>query len=68
MRGHSDSGLFYAPDTIAQIDDEVCGIHGAYYVTARTFARSARQGPTTELKLVPKGAIVLSANASGDLA
>jgi prophage tail gpP-like protein len=68
MRGHSDSGLFFAPDTIAQVDDEVCGIHGAYYVTARTFARSARQGPTTELKLVPKGAIVLSANATGDLA
>lgn len=66
MRGHSDSGLIYAVDTIAHVEDEVAGISGPFYVTARTFTRSNKQAPMTQLKLVPKGAIVLS--KEGDLA
>lgn len=65
MRGHSDSGLIYTPDTIAHVEDEVTGISGPYYVTARTFTRSNKQAPMTQIKLVPKGAIVLS--KEGDL-
>jgi prophage tail gpP-like protein len=65
MRGHSESGLLYAPDTIAHVEDEATGVSGPYYVVARTLTRSAKQGPMTSLKLVPKGSIVLS--AVGDL-
>lgn len=60
MRGHSDSGLLYAPDTIAHVEDEVSGITGPHYLVERTFTRSNKQGPYTSLKLVPKGSIVLS--------
>lgn len=59
VRGHSDSGLLFATDSIAHVRDEVAGIDGPYYITARTFMRSAHAGATTQLKLVPPGSIVL---------
>lgn len=65
LRGHSDSGLIFSPDTIFNVEDEVTGVYGPYYCTARTFSRSAKQGPYTSIKLIPKGSIVLS--AVGDL-
>jgi prophage tail gpP-like protein len=58
--GHSQNGVIWAPDTIVQVDDDVAGIHGPMYVTARTFSRSNRQIPQTSLKLVDPGSIVLS--------
>jgi len=57
--GHSANGLVYATDTIAHVEDQVCGISGPYYITSRTFSRSATAAPMTELRLVPPGSIVL---------
>lgn len=59
VSGHSAGGLIFATDTVAHVEDEVSGINGAYYVTARTFTRSASAGPLTSLKLVPLHSIVL---------
>lgn len=57
--GHSANGLVFATDTIAHVEDQVAGVNGPYYVTARTFTRSTQTGPMTQLKLVPPGSIVL---------
>lgn len=57
--GHSANGLMFATDTIAHVEDQVAGVNGPFYVTARTFTRSAQSGPLTQLKLVPPGSIVL---------
>lgn len=59
VAGHSANGLMFATDTIAHVEDQVCGVNGPYYVTARTFTRNAQTGPMTQLKLVPPGSIVL---------
>jgi prophage tail gpP-like protein len=59
VAGHSADGLVFATDTIAHIEDQVAGINGPYYVTARTFTRSTQTGPMTQLKLVPPHSIVL---------
>jgi prophage tail gpP-like protein len=59
VSGHSASDLIYATDTIAHVEDQVCGISGPYYITSRTFSRSATAAPMTELRLVPPGSVVL---------
>lgn len=59
VRGHSANGLVFATDTVAQVEDQVSGVSAPYYITSRTFARSAQLGPTTELRLVPLGSIAL---------
>lgn len=64
VRGHSQNGVVWAPDSICSVEDHVAGISGAWYVTARTFVRSSRQGPLTQLKLVPKYAIALAREAA----
>lgn len=64
--GHSQNGLIWAADTVVDVQDEVTGVFGAFYITARTFTRSAKQAPMTELKLVRKGAIVLSMEGNAD--
>jgi prophage tail gpP-like protein len=66
MMGHSQAGLIFAADTTATVDDDVLGIHGTFYVTARSFTRSVNGPPRTSLKLVPLGSIVLS--TGGELA
>jgi prophage tail gpP-like protein len=65
MMGHSQNGLMFAADTTALVDDEVLGISGTFYVTARDFTRSSSMPPRTALKLVPLGSIVLS--TSGEI-
>lgn len=57
--GHSADGLVFATDTIAHVEDQVAGINGPYYITARTFTRNTQTGPLTQLKLVPPGSIIL---------
>lgn len=64
VSGHSANGLIYATDTLAQVDDQVCGISGPYYITSRSFSRGATAAPMTELKLVPPGSIVLKESAA----
>jgi prophage tail gpP-like protein len=57
LAGHSSGGLIVATDTVAHVEDHVAGINAPFYVTSRTFARNPM--PTTEVRLVPLGAIVL---------
>lgn len=59
MRGHGQAGTVYTPDTTASVDDEVAGIDAIQYMTGRTFEASPGTGPTTTVRLVPKGSIVL---------
>lgn len=59
VAGHSADGAVFATDSIAYVLDEVAGLDGPYYITARTFTRSASAGALTELTLVPPGSIVL---------
>lgn len=62
--GHSANGLVFATDTIAHVEDQISGINGPYYVTARTFTRNTQTGPLTQLKLVPPGSIILKQEAA----
>ena len=59
IAGHSSDGLVFATDAIAHVEDHVTGVDGAYYITSRTFTRSVSAGPLTQLRLVPRGSIVL---------
>lgn len=63
LRGFGQGGILYAPDTVVNVDDDVTGAKGAYYVTSRTFSLSAANGATTELRMVPSGSIALSGAA-----
>lgn len=58
VRGHGQSGIIYATDTVATVKDEVTGISGSFYVVSRSFVRDA-QGPRTTLRLVPLYSIVV---------
>lgn len=52
VRGHSQNGLFYAPDTICEVNDSVFGISGKrFYVAAVRFARTMQHGTTTTLRI-----------------
>jgi prophage tail gpP-like protein len=66
VQGHSQSGLIWAPDTVVSIEDDVTGIYGNWYITARTFAKGGGKLTTTQLKAVPLGAIALANQGDGD--
>ena len=59
LKGHRDprTGLLYATDTIAHIEDEPLGISEDMWVIRRTFKKSATGGTTTDLKCIPKGVV-----------
>ncbi|MEQ8721044.1 MAG: hypothetical protein RID81_07190 [Sandaracinaceae bacterium] len=59
VEGHGQAGLLYAIDTIADVIDEPAGIRGRYYVIGRSFRRDRSQGTSTNLTLIPEGAIQL---------
>jgi prophage tail gpP-like protein len=50
--------VLYAPDTMAQVEDEEMGTKAAYLVTAVTFSRSRSSGEETTLQLAPKGTVL----------
>lgn len=62
VAGHRDprTGVLYQTDTVAHVADEVLGIEGEFYVSSRTFQKSVDGGTSTDLKLVPLGAIQFS--------
>jgi prophage tail gpP-like protein len=68
--GHRDPRTknIYAIDSIAVVEDDVCGVHEQMWIASRTFKRSASGGTTTELKLLPKGAIIFSDADATDMA
>lgn len=51
VRGHSQGGLFYEPDTMCEVHDTVCGVHGSFYVTAVRYMRSEDNGTETHLTI-----------------
>lgn len=57
VRDHGNDHRYFAIDTIADVDDEELGIRGEWYVVSRAFKKSRKEGTTTRLRLVPKGAI-----------
>lgn len=57
VRDHGQGDRYFAIDTIAEVDDEELGISGEWYVVGRTLRKSRKDGTTTRLRLVPKGAI-----------
>ncbi len=54
VKGHTQSGLFYAPDTIAQVNDSVLNVRGNFYVSAVKYERSRQKGTRTTLTLKKK--------------
>jgi prophage tail gpP-like protein len=58
VRGHQDreTGATYAVDTIAEVNDEVCGVNERMWIESRTFEYSPGQGATTRLVLWRLGA------------
>lgn len=62
---HGQGDSIYSIDTMAEVDDESVGVKGSYYLISRTFEKAKRGSDptTTQLKLVPIGAIDL---VSGD--
>ncbi len=58
VRGHSQNGILYCPDTLVTVIDEVAGISGTFYITSRSISKD-KSGTHTNLKLVPSGTIIL---------
>lgn len=64
VAGHSQqldgarAPTLYACDTMVDVESEVFGIKGRYLITSVTFKRDMQSGETTDLKLVPKGAVL----------
>ena len=60
VRGSSDpsTGAIYNCDTVAEINDENCGVSGAMWVESRTF-RYGRGVNETTMKLIPANALLL---------
>jgi prophage tail gpP-like protein len=58
LRGHVDpnSGLYWAVDTIVDVDDEVADVREQMWVASRTFRFDESGGATTDLELWRKGA------------
>lgn len=55
VRGHSQDGNFYEPDTLCEVYDEFCGIgiNGTplKYISAVKYNRDRQNGPTTTLSI-----------------
>lgn len=64
LRGHGTGKSVYAVDTVYSVEDEVAGVRGPYYVTGRTLQCSEGQGPTTMIRALPRGAIVMLGETS----
>jgi len=60
--GHTDpvTGSVYAVDTIATVQDEPLGVFKDMWIAQRTFRRSSGGQTTTQLRLLPLGAIQFS--------
>jgi len=51
VRGHSQNGVFYEPDTGAEVHDSVHGLDGVFYVSAVRYQGDVSAGTTTTLTL-----------------
>lgn len=51
VKGHSQGGNFYEPDTLCNVFDTVWGFEGKFYISAVRYDRSAEHGTTTTLTI-----------------
>ncbi len=65
VRGFSFDGLVWAVNTMVRIEDEVEGVDGDWLVTRVEFSQNRQTGPVTNLRLVPKGALVIEPDEDG---
>lgn len=56
---HGQGDNLYAIDRIAYVDDEIADVEGEFFMVTRTFKKSRDEGTTTDVELVPRGAIPL---------
>lgn len=54
VKGHSQNGLFYEPETMCEVVDEFCGLNDTYYVTLCRYSRDESNGTTTTLQIRKK--------------
>ncbi len=59
VQGFGINGLYYVPDTVAEVNDEWAAAKGNYYITGRTVSGNRDTGENTMLRLVPVGTITL---------
>lgn len=59
VQGFGQSGRLYTINTMARVDDVETGAAGDYLVTQVTMSRSRQRGTVSQLRLVPKGALVI---------
>ena len=52
LEGHSHNGRPWCVDTIVNVDDDVCGIHGNMWVMSRTFTKDRMSGTRTRVELI----------------
>ena len=55
VKGHSQNGIFWTPDTLVGVSNTVHNRSGKYYVSGVRFSRTQREGTTTQLTLHPSG-------------
>jgi prophage tail gpP-like protein len=51
VKGHSQNGFFFEPDTIAEVHDTVNGVDGRFYVARVRYDRNRREGTISQLTL-----------------
>ncbi len=59
MPFHSSAGILFAPDTVARVIDEECGLDADYLVYAVSARASRAQGEQTTLTMVPRHTRIL---------
>lgn len=52
VKGHTQNGKPWAVDTIVDVQDDRCNLHGPMWVGRRTFTKSRSQGTQTRLSLI----------------
>jgi len=59
VRGFSFDGLVWAVNTMVRVEDDLEGVDGDWLVTRVEFSQNRQTGPVTNLRLVPKGSLVV---------
>jgi len=64
VKGHQQGGVFYEADTMADVDDQVHGFAGKFYVSAVRYSRDRQSGTRTTLTLKKPNLLTKPTNAS----
>lgn len=55
VAGHTQNGKYWAPDTCVDLDDEIHGLKGKYYISAVRYDRTMQAGTTTTITVHESG-------------